>query len=107
MAEGVERDLATFGTDNVILEHNWRSYKEVVEFNNRFFILAARQLKELYDNECGEENVYSRSITEAYSRPEQLVSRSGSGYVEIRFSGEKQEEGSDAEIMDSIVDDCQ
>lgn len=34
----------------------------------------------------------------------QLVSRSGSGYVEIRFSGEKQEEGSDAEIMDSIVD---
>ena len=47
LAEGVERDLATFGTDNVILEHNWRSYKEVVEFNNQFFILAARQLKEL------------------------------------------------------------
>ena len=104
LAEGVEHDLATFGTDNVILEHNWRSYKEVVEFNNRFFILAARQLKELYDSECGEENVYSRSITEAYSRPEQLVSRSGSGYVEIRFCGEKQEEGSDEEIMDSVVD---
>ena len=34
----------------------------------------------------------------------QLVSRSGSGYVEIRFCGEKQEEGSDEEIMDSVVD---
>ena len=104
LAEGVERDLATFGTDNVILEHNWRSYKEVVEFNNRFFVLAARQLKELYDSECGEENVYSRSITEAYHHPEQLVSRSGNGYVEIRFGGEKQEEGSDVEIMNAVVD---
>ena len=104
LAEGVERDLATFGTGNVILEHNWRSYKEVVEFNNRFFSLAARQLKELYDSECGEENVYSRSITEAYHHPEQLVSRSGNGYVEIRFGGEKQEEGSDVEIMDAVVD---
>jgi len=104
LAEGVERDLATFGTDNVILKHNWRSRKEIVEFNNRFFSLAAVQLKELYDKECGEENVYSRSIMEAYFQPEQLVRRPGSGYVEIRFGGEKQEEESAEEIMTSVVD---
>ena len=104
LAEGVERDLSTFGIDNVILEHNWRSCKEVVEFNNRFFSLAAVQLKELYDRECGEENAYSRSITEAYHQPEQLVSRPGNGYVEIRFGGEKQEEESAGEIMESVVD---
>ena len=45
LAEGVERDLATFGTDNVILEHNWRSYKEVVEFNNRFLFIPVRSQK--------------------------------------------------------------
>ncbi len=104
LAEGVEKDLDTFESDNVILKHNWRSCKEVVEFNNCFFVLAARQLKELYDSECGEENVYSRSIMEAYHQPEQLVSRSGNGYVEIRFGGNKQEEESDAEIMASVVD---
>ena len=103
LAEGVERDFTAFGTDNIVLGHNWRSSREIVEFNNRFFVQAAGQLKELYDAECGEDNVYSRSIAEAYNKPEQLVSRPGNGYVEIRFGEEKQEEGSDTAIMEEVV----
>ena len=103
LAEGVERDFTAFGTDNIVLGHNWRSSREIVEFNNRFFVQAAGQLKELYDAECGEDNVYSRSIAEAYNKPEQLVSRPGNGYVEIRFGEEKQEEGSDTVIMEEVV----
>ena len=103
LAEGVERDFAAFGTNNIVLGHNWRSSREIVEFNNRLFVQAAGQLKELYDAECGADNVYSRSIAEAYNKPEQLVSRLGNGYVEIRFGGEKQEEGSDAVIMEEVV----
>lgn len=104
LAEGVERDFTAFGTDNIVLGHNWRSSREIVEFNNRFFVQAAGQLKALYDAECGEDNAYSSSIIEAYNKPEQLVSRPGDGYVEIRFGGEKQEEGSDADIMEEVVD---
>ena len=30
LAEGVERDFTAFGTDNIVLGHNWRSSREIV-----------------------------------------------------------------------------
>lgn len=103
LAKGVERDFTTHGVNNVVLEHNWRSSPEIVEFNNMFFVQAAQQLKELYDGECGEDNIYSLAILEAYDKSKQLVSKPGNGYVEICFGGDRQEEGSDDEIMVSVV----
>ena len=104
LANGVEREFSSWGVDNVLLKKNWRSCREIVTFNNLFFDQAAIQLRELYDEDCGEENPYSPSITEAYREQGQQVQKQREGYVEIRFGEEKKEEGSTENILQNVVD---
>ena len=104
LADGVEREFATWGVENVSLNKNWRSRSEIVAFNNLIFDQSAKQLRELYDAECGNYNPYSSAITDAYATQRQEAQKRTGGRVEIRFGGEKQEEGSAAEILGRVVD---
>lgn len=103
LAEGVEKEFSTFGVNNIVLESNWRSAKEVVEFNNVFFEKAASLLKALYDAEAGEENTRSSAIATAYQNLRQQPQKKQSGYVEVLFGAEKKEKESDSLIMDGVV----
>lgn len=103
LASGVEKDFKTFGICNEVLEYNWRSAGEIVMFNNLLFSQAALQLKEMYDEEEGDNN-YSSSILEAYAYSAQKVRRDERGYIQIRYGKDKQEEGSADAIMEAVVE---
>lgn len=103
LAEGVGRDFKTFGVNNIVLESNWRSAPQIVQFNNVFFEKASGLLKELYETDAGTEDARANSITNAYRDLQQLPQKKQAGYVDILFGSDKKEEGSDILIMDSVI----
>lgn len=103
LAEGIGRDLKTFGVNNIVLESNWRSAPQIVQFNNLFFGKASELLKALYETDAGTEDSRSGSITNAYRDLQQLPQKKQTGYVDILFGPEKKEEGSDTLIMDNVI----
>ncbi|MDR2414761.1 MAG: UvrD-helicase domain-containing protein [Odoribacteraceae bacterium] len=102
LAGGVEEEFKAFGVETASLDRNWRSRREVVEFNNCFFREAARRLGMLFDEEFGaSDSPYSRDITGAYAGLEQEARREGGGRVEVRFAGEDDED--DEAIMERVT----
>lgn len=103
LAHEVEQEFYPFGVNNVTLEDNWRSAKEIVNFNNLFFERAAKVLKGLYDRDTGGENPWSEAIPKAYAQVKQNPRREKTGYVDVLFGPEKKEEDSAGQIMKEIV----
>lgn len=72
-----------FGRDNIeesVLEENWRSYENIVNFNNRFFKYAANQCDILIGDSITAQKIYSDC--------EQKVCRQNignSGHVKVKF----------------------
>lgn len=104
LAGGVEREFRQLGTKNITLQNNWRSAREIVDFNNTFFTVAARELKILYDRSARDGNSWSDAILRAYDRPEQNAKLGTTGYVDILFGPASKEENSEAAIMSSVTD---
>ena len=84
LARGVEEEFKPLGVRNVLLADNWRSAREVVDFNNDFFERAAQMLESLYRGEAGEEDSRAATIAEAYCGLRQTPQRDESGYVQER-----------------------
>ncbi len=105
LAEGVESEFRQFGTNEVVLENNWRSAPEIVGFNNLFFRKAAEFLKALFDGAVGENNRWSGAIEKAYASIEQIIKSSAKGYVDIHFGPLKKEEGAPECVMETVVED--
>lgn len=105
LAEGVESEFCQFGTNEVVLENNWRSAPEIVGFNNLFFRKAAELLKNLFDETAGENNRWSGAIEKAYAGVEQIIKSSAKGYVDIRFGPLKKEEGAAECVMETVIED--
>ena len=103
LADGVARDFKAFGVRNIVLESNWRSAQEVVKFNNIFFEKGAFLLKQMYDQEQGEETSRSAAISNAYQDVQQVPQKQKSGYVEIVFGPEKKEKDSETLLMDGVI----
>lgn len=61
------------------LKENYRSKKEIVEFNNRFFAKASEKLTSIKEND------FSHLITSAYKDIEQKCAAGQGGYVKITF----------------------
>ncbi len=84
LLNGVERDLAAFKEliHKDTLNVNYRSHKEIVEFNNRFF----ESLKNFYSKaDDDSDNEYLlESYAESVTRQE-TSNRKNDGYVEINF----------------------
>lgn len=81
-----------FGSDaisNEVLETNWRSDANVVNFNNSVFHYAARLLQVDYNNSVGEDdNEHMHKIMEAYKNVHQLLPKKKQndlGHVKISF----------------------
>ncbi len=110
LAEQVENDLGSLYVLVKNLDKNWRSAREVVDFNNAFFREAVRQMclafsddeKDTADAEYL--NALTASMTEAYEDCYQHVSEQNSekkGYV--RLSIVPEEEGSDETWSDKVL----
>lgn len=103
LAQGVEQQFKHLGVNNIILRDNWRSAKEIVEFNNHFFETAAQVLTDLYISELPEEIQRAEIIKEAYTELRQTPRKNKQGYVDILFGPEKKEEDSNSTIMHEVV----
>jgi ATP-dependent helicase/nuclease subunit A len=56
LSSGVEREFPGGIIHNMALEYNWRSSKNIIEFNNRFFSEAAALLEQEFLNSLENEN---------------------------------------------------
>ncbi len=78
--------------DPEVLDHNWRSRENIIEFNNRFFEFASQQLPEHL------RNIYKESA--------QKVARIGSGgFVKVAFLEKKNLLAETLKRVKGIVDD--
>lgn len=103
LAEGVEKELARFGTDVKTLKNNWRSSPEIVGFNNRFFQEASVALQALYEGEEGENKQWGQAIGIAYEQLEQKPESTSPGYVDVSFVPVTSKED-EALVMEQVVD---
>lgn len=103
LAHGVEEQFKDLGVNNIVLRDNWRSAREVVEFNNDFFETAARTLTALYTTDAGEDDPRVKTIEEAYQSLRQTPRKQKTGYVDVLFGPEKKEEEGEQRIMADIV----
>lgn len=103
LADQVEQEFRHMNAKRVVLGDNWRSGREIVDFNNLFFASAAKLLKTLYNDSVEGENGWSSEIDKAYAEAEQNVRSEKNGYVEICFGPQKKEEDSDRAIMQQVI----
>lgn len=89
----VNEDFSSLQTRQKTLETNWRSDRNIIEFNNSFFRIASQILQEKLNSNLGNATVnypelqhYDEIISHAYSDIEQKVSKNASeGFVKIEF----------------------
>ena len=103
LAHEVENQFKNLGVNKVQLTNNWRSCKEIVEFNNNFFETATQTLTQMYVLDAGEEDLRSKTIEEAYQGLRQTPCKQKVGYVDITFGPEKKEEEAGELIMEDVV----
>ena len=93
LSEQIENDFERYNIETENLDSNYRSKKNIVDFNNRFFTHAAEALQEQFNNELKDnENTgvtlsgYENTITKAYEDVMQKLpqGREG-GYVRHEF----------------------
>lgn len=101
------------------LATNWRSDKNIVEFNNAFFFQAARLLQSKLNeavkdalSQYNELNEFTTKIEHAYSNVYQQISpKTGLGHIKFTFIDEEEnEEGWQAESLNrlpSLLEDLQ
>lgn len=112
LSRQVEQDFKHIGSPNKrTLPDNWRSYKEVVTFNNHFFSHAVKTLKNLYDDKFPLKKDHRRSVEmlNAYDRLEQNPKKGEGGYVDIAFGPPEKLKGAknpeaNPEIMRSVTE---
>lgn len=82
------------------LEKNWRSHKNIIGFNNSFFVRAARVLQNYFNSELSEFNLHpdaeklKNDIVNIYSdvRQQCATSENGEkGYIKIQFTDNKED----------------
>lgn len=90
----LEKDFHPEEIHQEVLDTNWRSKKNIVDFNNAFFSVAAKELDATLEQEHAEKGTTTNDhvkITAAYKKLYQKTSpKEGAGHVKIEFvSGEK------------------
>ncbi|MDP4205640.1 MAG: UvrD-helicase domain-containing protein [Bacteroidota bacterium] len=99
LAGRISEELGRFGPDEISLNRNWRSSRNVVRFNNAFFSIAPQLLQGMINNELDEGNVpvknsdWFRSIlVNAYQDHHQKFrDDAAEGMVRIEFAPEERE----------------
>lgn len=109
---GVKKDMSAFSEmiSEETLSTNWRSHKEIVDFNNRFFMT----LKNHFENLGESSNEYLIKSYDEKVTNQNISGEKNAGYVEVNFYQEDKEsyissnEQSDkrvVEIIEEVLDD--
>ncbi len=98
----LEKEFPGYPVKADTLKVNRRSERRVIDFNNRLFAAAARQISEQYTHELGESG---EELVRAYSDVEQeiLPEKPQSGYVEVRMI-DKGEDTFEESVYKQLVD---
>lgn len=107
LAYDIEKQFKHLGVNNVVLNDNWRSAREIVLFNNLFFEKATDVLTTLYAKDAEADDPGTATIKKAYSDLKQNARKDKRGYVDIHFGPDKQEEEGENMILSRIVADIQ
>lgn len=100
----VGEDFSSLQISQKTLETNWRSDRNIIQFNNSFFKRASVILQENLNNNIGEnegQEALKSVITHAYSDVEQQVSKNASdGFVQVQFV---EKDGVKADWEDAVL----
>lgn len=91
----IENDFGNNNVSEVVLDTNWRSDSNIIQFNNQFFKVAAELLQIEYNKDINSEDNFR--ITDAYKHVYQLVSPpnvDSGGHVKISFMDDSDKENS-------------
>ncbi|UCH13643.1 MAG: UvrD-helicase domain-containing protein [Bacteroidales bacterium] len=100
LTEKVFNDFYPGSVKKYPLEKNWRSYKNIIDFNNSVFVRAARVLQNYFNSELSEFNVHpdaeklKNDIVNIYSDIRQQCATSENkdkGYIKIQFTDNKED----------------
>jgi ATP-dependent helicase/nuclease subunit A len=96
----IDQDFLPGIMNHITLKENWRSYENIINFNNRFFNSAAAILQEDFNqvlSKQGYTNDYegSSAITDLYSNVKQLSGNPDNkgGFVQVDFINDEEELG--------------
>ncbi|MBN2519468.1 MAG: UvrD-helicase domain-containing protein, partial [Bacteroidales bacterium] len=101
LAEELENDFAIQGLDKRLLNYNWRSSENIVNFNNFLFSDASKLLQSQYNDhfkkENGAEELYKESIITAYQSNIQSIpdTTKKGGLVYFEFIDNKDQDWKD------------
>jgi len=114
LSEGVYNDFYNDYIKDVNLEYNYRSKKEIIEFNNNIFTSAKELLQNIFNNEIlPEHKQFTEHLKEtlltAYSNNEQKIPKNDdTAYVRFerieKIKGEEQKEIILAKIPDILME---
>ena len=88
LASQINKDFVNQNLKDETLQYNWRSKKNVINFNNAIFHQASQILEQQFKNETEEFSEYSKQISNAYSglfqhSPSQKNNEGG--YIKMSF----------------------
>jgi len=92
LGSGLKEELKKFSIEEKNLDKNWRSCRNIVEFNNNFFSVSANLLQNNYNNLPDDEQKnnlpegYNQTITTAFGDVVQTPSSDkNDGYIRLQF----------------------
>lgn len=108
--EDVNSDFLASQTQEEVLGVNWRTDKNIIDFNNDFFQKSSSLLFEKFEEKITENIVddsgldfFAQKIKRAYKDVAQNVSdRAGEGYTRIEFVTEKKKEDATDAVLSKI-----
>ena len=119
LEEQLKIDFKTEGIIEEVLDTNFRSFRNVIQFNNAFFTLASRVLQDKFNEETGvhhsqgftlSETLTVPKILRVYSQLYQKVPdkvKNKAGHVQIRFIDTEEEDDWQTESLNSLPSDIE
>ena len=100
LSEGIYKDFHTDYINDIPLKYNYRSKKEIIEFNNKVFTNAKSLLQDTFNNEILPEHEkhvedLKEKIINAYSDNEQKIPGNTEGHGYVRFERIEKIQGED------------
>jgi ATP-dependent exoDNAse (exonuclease V) beta subunit len=109
LSDKIEQDFAQYQPRVIPLNSNWRSKKNIIDFNNSVFYYSSNILQQ-YFNQAFEqashsENPYQQKITEAYHDVIQHTpaKNKDGGYIYHAFVNEEGENSIEEEIISQVI----
>ncbi|MCD4833427.1 MAG: UvrD-helicase domain-containing protein [Bacteroidales bacterium] len=117
LSDEVQKDFIQFNPETQALNTNWRSRKNIIDFNNSVFSYSSQVLQQNFNGEFTEsenlDNPYKTKITDAYQDVFQNIPENNSkedGYINHTFLSEKEYDSWKDEVksrLPGIIEDLQ